>query len=333
MIMRKLLVTGGAGFIGYHLARSLIARGDAVDILDNHGRGVRDGALLELLARPNIRMLEADLCRPGLAGELDGDYDIIVHLAAIIGVAHVRARPYEVLTANVAMLETALALARRQDHLSRFVFASTSEIYAGTLHSFGISIPTPESTPLTAGDLAEPRTSYMLSKLYGEALCRFSGVPFTIVRFHNVYGPRMGMSHVIPQLLEKAHRLPDGEEPLVVASVDHRRSFCYVDDAVEHLLRMATLPACTNDTFNIGTQSPEVRIGDLAQVILDRVGRSNPVVAAPETPGSPSRRAPDMTKAIAATGYRSHVDLADGVRLTYDWYRDHVFENTELCAV
>ena len=330
--MLKVLVTGGAGFIGYHLARTLAERGDAVDILDNHGRGVRDGALSDLLARPNVRMLEADLCRPGLAEEMDDDYDVIFHLAAIIGVAHVRSHPYEVLSANVAMLETALALARRQKALGRFFFASTSEIYAGTLQAFGIPVPTPETTPLTAGDLAEPRTTYMLSKLYGEALCRFSGVPFTIVRFHNVYGPRMGLSHVIPQLLEKAHGLEDGA-PLEVASVDHSRSFCFVDDAVEYLLRMATLPACTNETFNIGTQEPEVRIGDLARVILDTVGRGNPVEAAPETPGSPSRRAPDMSKAIAATGYRSRIDLATGVRRTYDWYKDRVFDKAEICAV
>ena len=330
--MLKVLVTGGAGFIGYHLARTLAERGDAVDILDNHGRGVRDGALNDLLARPNVRMLEADLCRPGLAEEMDDDYDVIFHLAAIIGVAHVRSRPYEVLSANVAMLETALALARRQKALGRFVFASTSEIYAGTLQAFGIPVPTPETTPLTAGDLAEPRTTYMLSKLYGEALCRFSGVPFTIVRFHNVYGPRMGLSHVIPQLLEKAHGLDDGAS-LEVASVGHSRSFCYVDDAVEYLIRMATLPACASQTFNIGTQTPEVRIGDVAQVILDVIGRANSIAALPETPGSPPRRAPDMTRAIEATGYRSQVDLRSGVQRTYDWYRAHVFGQAAVCAV
>ncbi|HYG86202.1 MAG TPA: NAD-dependent epimerase/dehydratase family protein [Azospirillum sp.] len=330
--MLKALVTGGAGFIGYHLACTLAERGYAVDLLDNHARGVRDGALRELLARPDVRMLEADLRDAGLAAALDTDYDRIFHLAAIIGVQQVRARPYEVLTANVAMLETALALARRQKALGRFLFASTSEIYAGTLQAFGIPVPTPESTPLTAGDLSEPRTSYMLSKLYGEAMCRFSGVPFTIVRFHNVYGPRMGRSHVVPQLLEKAHGLVAGA-PLVVASVEHRRSFCYVADAVEYLIRLVTLPGGANETFNVGTQAPEVPIGEVAQVILDTVGRDNPIEAAPETPGSPARRAPDMSKAIEVTGFRSRVDLRIGVQRTYDWYREHVFESTEACAV
>lgn len=332
MNMLKALVTGGAGFIGYHLARALAERGYAVDILDNHARGVRDEALQALLAQPDVRMLEADLRDPAVAATMDTDYDRIFHLAAIIGVAQVRSRPYEVLTANVAMLETVLAIARRQKALGRVLFASTSEIYAGTLQAFGIPVPTPEDTPLTAGDLTEPRTSYMLSKLYGEAMCRFSGVPFTIVRFHNVYGPRMGMSHVVPQLLEKAHALaPD--QPLEVASVGHSRSFCYVDDAVEYLIRMTMLPTCARQTFNVGTQTPEVRIGDVAQVILDTVGRANPVTALPETPGSPARRAPDMTKAIEATGFTSRVDLRTGVQRTWDWYREHVFERAEACAV
>ena len=330
--MLKALVTGGAGFIGCHLARTLADRGFAVDILDNHARGVRDEALENLLARPHVRMLEADLRDATVADAMDTDYAQIFHLAAIIGVAQVRSRPYEVLTANVAMLETVLALARRQQALGRLVFASTSEIYAGTLQYFGIPVPTPEDTPLTAGDLTEPRTTYMLSKLYGEAMCRFSGVPFTIVRFHNVYGPRMGLSHVIPQLLEKAHALPAGA-PLEVASVEHSRSFCYVDDAVEYLIRMAALPACANDTFNIGTQTPEVRIGDLARTVLDVVGRDNPVAALPETPGSPARRAPDMGKAIEVTGYRAQVDLPTGVRRTYDWYQDRVFGQKAVCAV
>ncbi len=330
--MLKALVTGGAGFIGYHLAHALAERGYAVDILDNHARGVRDGALQALLAQGAVRMLEADLSDATLAERLDTDYDRIFHMAAIIGVQQVRSRPYEVLTANVAMLETALAIARRQKALGRFLFASTSEIYAGTLQAFGIPVPTPESTPLTAGDLTEPRTSYMLSKLYGEAMCRFSGVPFTIVRFHNVYGPRMGRSHVVPQLLEKAHGLAAGE-PLVVASVDHRRSFCYVADAVEYLLRLVTLPGGANETFNIGTQAPEVRIGDMAQIILDTVGRGSVIEAAAETPGSPTRRAPDMSKAIAVTNFQSRIDLRTGVQSTYDWYRAHVFESTEACAV
>jgi len=327
----KALVTGGAGFIGYHLSHALATRGHRIDLIDNYARGVHDAMLSALGEMPGVRLLVGDLRDPAVAAGIPADYDVIFHLAAIIGVAKVRARPYEVLSANVAMLETALAIARRQASLSRFVFASTSEIYAGTLARFGLPLPTPEDVPLTVGDLAEPRTTYMLSKLYGEALCRYSGLPFTIVRFHNVYGPRMGLSHVIPQLLQKAHGLRDGES-LSVASPGHSRAFCCVDDAVEYLIRMATLSQCASDVFNVGTQDPEVRIGALARLILEVTGRDNPVTDAPDTPSSPERRAPDMTKAIAATGYRSGIDLRTGVARTYEWYRVHVFEAAELCA-
>lgn len=316
----KVLVTGGAGFIGYHLSHALARRGAAVDILDDHSRGARDDALLELADAGAVRLLEGDLRRPGLAGELGTDYSHIFHMAAILGVERVRSSPYEVLAANIAMTETALALAGRQKALERFMFTSTSEVYAGTLEVFGLVVPTPEDVPITLGRMTEPRTSYMLSKLGGEALCRYSGIPFTIVRPHNVYGPRMGWAHAIPQLLEKAFRLA-GDDPLLVASAEHSRSFCYVDDAVEYLIRMAAEPDCAGQVFNIGTQEPEIRIGDLARIILDAAGRSNPIVAAPATPGSPVRRAPDMTKAIDATGYRSRIGLHEGVRRTCDWYR------------
>lgn len=316
----KALVTGGAGFIGYHLARALAGRGAAVDILDDHSRGMRDTALDALSETGRVRRLEGDLRRPDLARELGTDYSHVFHMAAILGVERVRSDPYGVLTANAATTQTAIALARRQGALERFVFTSTSEVYAGTLDAFGLPVPTPEEVPITLGRLAEPRTSYMLSKLVGEALCRHAGIPFTIVRPHNVYGPRMGRVHVIPQLLERAFRLAEGE-PLQVASAGHRRSFCYVDDAVEYLIRMASAPACLAGVFNVGTQGPEILIGDLARLILDVAGRANPVVPAPATPGSPARRAPDMTKAVEATGYRSRIGLDEGIRRTCAWYR------------
>ena len=127
-----------------------------------------------------------------------------------------------------------IALARQQEKFSRFLFASTSEVYAGTLESFNLTVPTPEESVLAVQNLNEPRTSYMLSKIYGEALCRQAGIPFTIFRPHNIYGPRMGMAHVIPEQLKKAWAAEEGDQ-LGVHSPDHRRSFCYIDDAVELL--------------------------------------------------------------------------------------------------
>jgi nucleoside-diphosphate-sugar epimerase len=205
--MPRTLITGGAGFIGLHLGRALLERGHEITLLDNFARGVADPELEQVRAQPRVRFEECDLAGPGT---LAGEYDHIVHLAAIVGVDIVRSRPYDVLALNHAMLERTIAFARRQKRFARLVFASTSEVYAGTLRYFGIPVPTPESTPLTLHDLAEPRTSYMLSKIHGEALCRHSGVPWSVVRLHNAYGPRMGLSHVVPQLLRKAGELPPG---------------------------------------------------------------------------------------------------------------------------
>jgi nucleoside-diphosphate-sugar epimerase len=208
--------------------------------------------------------------------------------------------------------------------LQRLVFASTSEVYAASLASFDIPIPTPESTPLTVGELGSPRSSYMLSKIYGEAIVSQSGLPITILRPHNVYGPRMGMAHVIPELLRKAHEAPDGGA-LEVYSVDHRRTFCYVADAVEMLHRVALNPACEGQTLNLGAQRPEISIADLARRVIAVTGRRLEISPMPPTPGSPLRRCPDMSKLAALTGYEAQVNLDTGIEATYAWYREREF--------
>ena len=322
--MSKALITGGAGFIGSHLGRRLLELGYAVDLVDDFSRGANDDVLTSLQELGGIRLVERDLRLPGALDDCDDDYDYVVHLAAIVGVANVVGRPYEVLRDNVSMTEHALALARRQRALQRFLFASTSEVYAGTLAAFGVAIPTPERTPLVVPDLDQPRTSYMLSKLYGEAMCHQAHVPFTIVRPHNVYGPRMGLAHVIPELLQRAHEATDGR--LEVFSVEHKRTFCYVDDAVEMIVRSLESPRCRGQTLNVGTQAPEVTIRELAELALAVVGRELEIVPQPATPGSPERRCPDMSRTIELTGYASRVELEDGVRRTYEAYRTRVFE-------
>src|SRR5690606_18212413 len=211
-----------------------------------------------------------DLLDGAACAALDHDYDVIVHFAAIIGVTHVLQRPYEVLTHNVRLLENALEAARRQRALSRFVFASTSEVYAGTLAAFSMEIPTPESTPLAVADLSHPRTSYMLSKIYGEAMCRHSGLPFTVVRPHNVYGPRMGMAHVVPELLKRTYEARDGES-LLVHSPRHKRTFCYVDDAVDLLVRIFETEKTAGTVLNLGSTDAEVSIAEVARIVIDTV--------------------------------------------------------------
>lgn len=323
--MKKALITGGAGFIGFHLARNLLDHGYHVDLLDDFSRGRHDDELSGLASTHAIRILERDLLRETELEGLDDDYDLIFHFAAILGVSRVLNDPYEVLRANALLTINSLALATRQRSLTRFLFASTSEVYAGTLQHFTLPIPTRESTPLAMSDLDRPRTSYMVSKIHGEALCHHAGIPVTIIRPHNVYGPRMGLSHVIPELLERSHEAGP-RDCLHVFSVDHRRTFCYVDDAVEMIRRVAESPRCAGETLNVGTQAPEVSIGELARMIVKTVGRDLEIVPEPATSGSPPRRCPDMSKTIELTGSAPRVGLQEGITRTYRWYRAHVFD-------
>ena len=227
---------------------------------------------------------------------LGEDFHAVFHLAAIIGVRHVLDKPYSVLYDNVQMLVNIIKLCKtQQEGFRRLLFASTSEIYAGTLNYYDMPIPTPENIPLTVSDLSEPRTSYMLSKLYGEALCQQSTLPFTIFRPHNIYGPRMGMSHVIPEQMQKAHLAKTGES-IEVFSVDHTRSFCFVDDAIEMLALMLKNDSCEGLTLNLGSESPEISILDLVKECHKLLNKELAIMPKKGPQGSPRRRAPDMKK-------------------------------------
>jgi nucleoside-diphosphate-sugar epimerase len=165
----------------------------------------------------------------------------------------------------------------------------------------------------------------MLSKIFGEAMSFQSGLPVTVVRPHNVYGPRMGLAHVIPELLQRAHDAEDGGR-LGVHSVEHRRTFCHVSDAIEMISRAARAPQGVGETLNVGAQAPEISIGELAELIVEVVGRRLEIEPLEPHPGSPARRCPDMTRTADVTGYVAEMSVEDGVRDTYDWYRSNVFE-------
>ena len=161
----KALITGGAGFIGYHLAKELLDNGYEVVLADNFSRGVEDKFLKDLEKDVRITFFTIDLMCQENVTKLGDDYDYIFHFAAIIGVQNVLNHAYDVLEKNVRLLFNLIELGHMQKHLNRFVFASTSEIYAGTLRYYQMEIPTPETTPLTITPLDNPRTSYMLSKI------------------------------------------------------------------------------------------------------------------------------------------------------------------------
>jgi nucleoside-diphosphate-sugar epimerase len=307
----------------------MVERGDAVDLVDNFARARLDEDLADLQAAPGVRLLRLDLLDAASYGALDRDYDRVVHLAAVVGVAHVLESPRRTLRANAAMTDHVLAWAQGLPRLERLLLASTSEVYAGTIRTSGGPVPTPEEIPLTVADVADPRSAYAISKLYGEALCQHAGIPFTIVRPHNLYGPRMGLSHVIPELLERAHRTPSGGT-LEVYSPEHRRTFCFIDDAVQILLSALDAPGCAGETLNIGSTGPEVTMAQLARLVAETVGKPLIVRGLPATPGSPRRRCPDMSKTTRLTGRRAETALDEGLRRTYAWYRLRIFDGPEV---
>jgi nucleoside-diphosphate-sugar epimerase len=329
--MRKVLITGGVGFVGYHLANILLENDYRIDLLDNFSRGVNDSQITALAKNERVNLINADLLLPNVQNKLNKDYSYIYHFAAVIGVQHVLKSPYDVLDKNIRLLQNTLEIANHQKNLTRFIFASTSEIYAGTLNYYGLEFPTPETTPLTINSLNEARTSYMLSKIYGEVMCLHSDLPVTIIRPHNFYGPRMGLSHVIPELMKKVVGINSGK--LDVFSVNHRRTFCYIADAVEMIQLLAESDRSIGETYNVGNDDEETTMGDLAKKIINLIGEDIDINPMPATHGSPERRCPSIAKLKDAIPYTKQYPLEKGLQETFDWYNKNIFSGKEVSAV
>ncbi len=328
--MKKILITGGAGFIGYHLAKRLLRDNYQIDLLDNFDRGVKDSSLIELLKNKNVNFLNINLMDSKAYKSLQSDYEYIYHLAAIVGVQNVINSPSLVLINNFLLLNNALTISKNQNNLKRFIFASTSEVYAGTLKYFKIKFPTPEDTPLSVGELQEERTSYMLSKIYGEALCLQSGIPSTIIRPHNIYGPRMGLSHVIPELMQKIINSNNNE--LDVYSTDHKRTFCFIKDAVEMIKLLAESPKSIGDQYNVGNENEEITMNDLAALLMNILNKDLKIIPKPSTQGSPKRRIPSMKKFKKIISYENQFSIKKGIAETYSWYDKYIFSGKELSS-
>ena len=315
----SVLLLGGAGFIGTHLARRLVADGQRVTIVDDFSRGRDDADLAALKAHPFVDVLSGDLTSPGTWAALPSGWDQIYLLAAVVGVRNVESDPSRVLRVNTL---AALHLLDWVAPGERVFFASTSEVYAGGVDAGIVEVPTAEPAPVMIADVRSPRFAYAISKLLGEAAfvhgARAKDISAVVGRFHNVYGPRMGADHVIPEMSLRALR---GEDPFRVWGADQRRAFCYVDDAVEAMLRLMDTPAAAGEIVHIGDDSAETNIGDLAKLVLRVAGTSPELAAMPAPAGSVARRCPVLARLRSLTGYEPAVSLEDGVQRTFDWYR------------
>jgi UDP-glucose 4-epimerase/UDP-glucuronate decarboxylase len=318
--MRTLLL-GGAGFIGLHLARRLVADGHAVTIVDDFSRGRDDGDLADLRAHGSVQVVSGDLTDPATWAGLPHGWDQIYLLAAVVGVRNVESDPARVVRVNTL---AALHLLDWVAPGERVFFASTSEVYAGGVDAGIVPVPTAEDVPVMIADVTAPRFAYAISKLLGEAAfvhgARARGFTAVVGRFHNVYGARMGADHVIPEMSLRALR---GEDPFRVPGADQFRAFCHVDDAVEAVLRLMATSEAGGQIVHIGNDTEETNIGDLAKLVLRVAGASPALAPSPAPAGSVARRCPDLSRLRRLTGYEPAVSLEDGVRRTFDWYRDH----------
>jgi UDP-glucose 4-epimerase/UDP-glucuronate decarboxylase len=317
----RVLLLGGAGFIGLHLARRLVADGHQVTIVDDFSRGRDDADLDRLRSDPAVRVVSGDLTHPDTWAALPSGWDQIYLLAAVVGVRNVEQDPARVVRVNT------LAALHMLDWVApgeRVFFASTSEVYAGGVTAGVVPVPTPETVPTMISDITAPRFAYAASKLLGEAAflhtARARGFETVVGRFHNVYGPRMGADHVIPEMSLRALR---GADPFPVPGADQYRAFCHVDDAVEAMLRLMAAPAATGQIVHIGNDREETNIGDLAKLVLRVAGVSPAIEAEAAPPGSVTRRCPDLSRLRELTGYEPTVSLEEGVRTTFAWYREH----------
>jgi len=254
-----------------------------------------------------VELVQADLAG---AFELPGGrYDTIFHLAAIVGVRYVSEHPYETLAVNARSTLNVLDFALREG-CGAFVFASSSENYAWGVERGLVPLPTPEDVVLGVDDVALPRWSYAASKIAGESAvfsaARLGGFEPVIARVHNVYGPRMGPTHVIPELLDRCRRRVD---PFPVYGPEQTRSFLHVEDAARAFRLIA---AAESGITNVGS-SAEIKIDELVRIVLDVTGHRPRIEPKPAPAGSVARRVPDTQK-LARLGFTPEIPLERGVR-------------------
>ena len=304
------LITGGAGFIGSHLTRILLARGDSIAVLDNLSTG--SFANIEpFIGNPHFSFAIDDLDNTLVLDRLASQADAIVHLAAAVGVQLVVERPTETIETNVLGTHAVLSAARR--YRCRTLIASTSEVYGK-----GVRIPFHEDDDLLLGPSSRSRWSYAASKLLDEflglAAHREYQLPVTILRFFNTVGPgqtgRYGM--VVPRFVRQALQ---GDPITVYGDGEQSRCFCHVHDTVRAVQALLDVPERTSgEIYNVGS-SQEVTINALADAVVSQTGSKSAVRHIPYSeayaPGFEDmrRRVPDTGKLFEAIEWQPRHDL------------------------
>ena len=298
------LITGGAGFIGSHLADALLRRGDTVSVLDNLSTGSAEN-VRGLEGHPRFSFAQAGLDDGAALDRLASRADAIVHLAATVGVQLVLERPTQTIETNVLGTHALLDAARRYG--CQTLIASTSEVYGKSE-----SLPFSENDDLVLGPPSRTRWVYAATKLLDEFLALAAhqefGLPLTIMRLFNVVGPRQtgrfGM--VLPRFVRQALR---GQPLTVYGDGMQTRCFCHVGDVVQAIVGLLGRTTASGQIYNIGS-SQEVTIRELAEQIVDRADSNSPIHYLPYDQAYAAgfedlrRRVPDISKIEAEIGWK-----------------------------
>jgi UDP-glucose 4-epimerase len=323
MTKRKVLILGGGGFIGFAIVKLLALRGDCeITVADNFHLGQDDEEFMDFIHSHHIRLFRGDFTDAAQFDKLDKNYDDFYMLASMIGVNNTLEMPHEIIRVNTALIYNSLEWLK-QATVRNVLFTSTSECYAGTTDRFGYNIPTDEEVPLCIHNIAHPRWTYAVTKMLGESgflnYGRMLGFSCKIIRYSNVFGPRMGFKHVIPHLVE---RFLDGEKPYQVYGGDQTRSFCYIDDGALGTILAMEHEEARSEIYHIGAKE-EITIEELVRETGRYFDYKGEYVLAPTYPGSVQRRCPDISKAETMLGYMPQVDWRKGLKQTLDWYVNH----------
>jgi len=330
--MKKILITGGAGFIGYHLAKHLLQKcGNSCELIlvDNLQRGKMDEDMKNFLENKQVKFLKLDLTNQKSYRELGRGYNHVYHLAAINGTKFFYLMPHETLRINTLSLIYMLEWFKKENNQGKFCFTSSNEAYAGGLNAFGVlPIPTPEKVPLVIDDPYNPRWSYAATKLVGELFvlhyAKMYNFRALIVRPHNFYGPRAGYDHVIPEFLIRIAKRTD---PFPIYGADDTRTFCYIEDAVRAMQLLMDSKKTDDqpiETVHIGDIN-EITIKELAEKIFKITDWHPKILDIKESPvGSVARRLADISKLRRLVDWKPEVSLESGLIRTYEWYKAHL---------
>lgn len=280
----KINLTGHRGFIGSHFHKFLLNKKYDVQGYD--------------------KSENFDLMDQSLMSKIR-DCDVLIHLAAFNGTKYFYSKPKEVLLNNT--LPTINLVNRYENSKTKFVFASTCEIFNGAIDKGIYNIPTDENVPIMFEDIINPRWSYSIPKALGENLISNSGLEWLILRYFNVYGPYQ-KDHFISEF---ATRVINGDYYIIG---NDTRSFCFIDDAVE--ISYELIKSASNEIINVGNQS-ESKISDVAKIILDILGVDpTKLEILPSPKGSVSRRCPDTSKMKSKIKFNKYTDLRKGLEIT-----------------